>query len=73
MPHRSVKAEFSYSCFGSISQAGLKFESRYYEGGISSVYLWDQDVGFAGVVLLKKSVSSTFVLHLCSNGLISCS
>lgn len=27
---------------------------RYYEGGVSSVYLWDVDDGFAGVVLLKK-------------------
>lgn len=28
---------------------------RYYEGGVSSVYFWDLDDGFAGVVLLKKS------------------
>jgi len=29
----------------------------YFEGGVSSVYLWDleHDGGFAGVVLLKKS------------------
>jgi capping protein beta len=27
---------------------------RYFEGGISSVYLWDMDDGFAGCVLLKK-------------------
>ena len=31
------------------------FSSRYYEGGVSSVYFWDLDEGFAGVVLLKKS------------------
>lgn len=32
---------------------------RYYEGGISSVYLWDLDEegSFAGVVLLQKSAS----------------
>ena len=30
-------------------------KTRYYEGGISSVYFWDLDDGFAGVVLLKKS------------------
>jgi hypothetical protein len=31
---------------------------RYYEGGVSSVYLWDtEDGGFAGVVLIKKSES----------------
>jgi len=29
----------------------------YFEGGISSVYLWDMDDGFAGCVLLKKAVS----------------
>lgn len=28
---------------------------RYYEGGISSVYLWDMDLGFAGVILIKKA------------------
>ncbi|KAG6867910.1 hypothetical protein C0993_009608 [Termitomyces sp. T159_Od127] len=33
---------------------------RYYEGGVSSVYLWDLDDGsFAGVVLLKKGMTPT--------------
>lgn len=32
------------------------YRTMYYEGGIGSVYLWDLDEGFAGVVLLKKSV-----------------
>jgi hypothetical protein len=31
---------------------------RYFEGGSSSVYLWDlEEGGFAGVVLLKKGES----------------
>lgn len=30
------------------------YRGLYYEGGIGSVYLWDLDDGFAGVVLLKK-------------------
>ncbi|RFU36066.1 hypothetical protein B7463_g278, partial [Scytalidium lignicola] len=30
------------------------YRELYYEGGVSSVYLWDLDDGFAGVVLLKK-------------------
>lgn len=31
---------------------------RYFEGGASSVYMWDLDQdGFAGVVLLKKCLS----------------
>jgi hypothetical protein len=33
---------------------------RYYEGGVSSVYMWDLDDGIAGVVLFKKSI---FLLH----------
>lgn len=28
---------------------------RYFESGICSVYLWDLDHGFAGVVLIKKA------------------
>jgi hypothetical protein len=31
-------------------------KARYFEGGISSVYLWDMDDGFAGCVLLKKGM-----------------
>jgi len=30
------------------------YREMYYEGGISSVYLWDLDHGFAGAVLIKK-------------------
>ncbi|KIJ66948.1 hypothetical protein HYDPIDRAFT_150071 [Hydnomerulius pinastri MD-312] len=34
------------------------YREMYYEGGVSSVYLWDlDDGGFAGVVLLKKVMS----------------
>ncbi len=33
------------------------YRDLYYEGGVSSVYLWDLDDGFAGVVLIKKSMS----------------
>jgi capping protein beta len=37
--------------------------TRYYEGGVSSVYLWDlEDGGFAGVVLLKKSTRSSHLI-----------
>jgi len=31
-------------------------DDRYYEGGVSSVYMWDLDDGIAGVVLFKKSM-----------------
>jgi capping protein beta len=30
------------------------YRDLYYEGGVSSVYFWNLDDGFAGVVLLKK-------------------
>ncbi|KAI9656024.1 MAG: F-actin-capping protein subunit beta [Bathelium mastoideum] len=35
------------------------YRELYFEGGISSVYFWNLDDGFAGVVLLKKSVNPT--------------
>ena len=31
------------------------YNYRYFEGGVCSVYLWDLDHGFAGVVLIKKA------------------
>lgn len=36
------------------------YRDLYYEGGVSSVYLWDQEdgEGFAGVVLFKKSTEN---------------
>lgn len=34
------------------------YRELYYEGGVSSVYLWNLDDGFAGVVLVKKGASS---------------
>lgn len=40
-----------------INQAFDQYREMYYEGGISSVYLWDQDMpnqGFAGVILIKN-------------------
>ncbi|KAJ5086118.1 hypothetical protein N7532_010889 [Penicillium argentinense] len=33
------------------------YRELYYEGGVGSVYFWDLDDGFAGVVLLKKGVT----------------
>lgn len=36
------------------------YREMYYEGGVSSVFLWDlDDGGFAGVVLLKKVLNAT--------------
>ncbi|PHH69830.1 hypothetical protein CDD82_7494 [Ophiocordyceps australis] len=34
------------------------YRELYYEGGVSSVYFWNLDDGFAGVVLLKKCGAS---------------
>jgi capping protein (actin filament) muscle Z-line, beta len=34
-----------------------RVNGRYYEGGVSSVYMWDLDDGIAGVVLFKKSMA----------------
>jgi len=35
------------------------YRELYYEGGVSSVYFWNLDDGFAGVVLLKKVATSS--------------
>lgn len=37
------------------NQAFDTYREMYFESGICSVYLWDLDHGFAGVVLIKKS------------------
>ncbi|KAB0365020.1 hypothetical protein FD754_009176 [Muntiacus muntjak] len=37
------------------SDADSSQDSSYFEGGVSSVYLWDLDHGFAGVILIKKA------------------
>ena len=36
------------------NQAFDAYRELYFEGGLSSVYLWDLDDGFAGVILFKK-------------------
>lgn len=36
------------------------YRELYYEGGVGSVYFWDLDDGFAGVVLLKKGLFTSF-------------
>jgi len=35
------------------------YRDLYYEGGVSSVYAWDLDDGFATVILIKKTQDST--------------
>ena len=32
-----------------------QYRELYFEGGVSSVYLWDLEHGFAGVILIKKA------------------
>lgn len=39
----------------SANAAFDQYREMYFEGGVSSVYLWDLDHGFAGVVLIKKA------------------
>ena len=49
-----MQGRFTFAA-ASISLSTNSMVNRYYEGGVSSVYFWDLDDGFAGVVLLKKS------------------
>jgi len=37
-----------------VNAAFESYRDMYFEGGVSSVYFWDIDNGFAGVVLIKK-------------------
>ncbi|VDM66958.1 unnamed protein product, partial [Strongylus vulgaris] len=49
-------------------EANAAFESyrdMYFEGGISSVYFWDLDHGFAGVVLIKKTGDGSKAIQGC--------
>jgi hypothetical protein len=45
------------------------YRELYFEGGTSSVYLWDLENGFAGCFLIKKSEflsSRHFLTHISS-------
>ncbi|GIY77857.1 f-actin-capping protein subunit beta [Caerostris darwini] len=37
------------------NEAFDQYREMYFEGGVSSVYLWDLEHGFAGVILIKKA------------------
>ena len=54
-----IKANDAFDSYRDLYIAFLKSAAhyRYYEGGVSSVYMWDLDDGIAGVVLFKKSIS----------------
>lgn len=56
------------------------YRELYYEGGVGSVYFWDLDDGFAGVILLKKGmfgllwvwemgIADVFVVSRCNSRL----
>lgn len=42
-----------------------QYREMYFEGGVSSVYLWDLDHGFAGVILIKKSGEGSLKINGC--------
>lgn len=43
------------------------YRELYFEGGTSSVYLWDLENGFAGCFLVKKSKFSCGIFPMCSD------
>lgn len=43
------------------------YRELYYEGGVGSVYFWDLDDGFAGVVLLKKGEIISYIFGSSTN------
>lgn len=42
-----------------------QYREMYFEGGVSSVYLWDLKQGFAGVILIKKAGDGSKVIKGC--------
>jgi len=51
-----------------LNDAFDEYRNQYFEGGVSSVYLWDMDDGFAGVILIKKSSKSETTTPAAQNG-----
>ena len=47
------------------NQAFDTYRELYYEGGVSSVYLWDLQEGFAGVILIKKGACVCVCVSVC--------
>ncbi|KAJ2501881.1 F-actin-capping protein subunit beta [Coemansia sp. RSA 1972] len=54
LPDGNVPSERLRKLEASANDAFSTYKDLYYEGGVSSVYLWDMDESFAGVVLIKK-------------------
>ena len=60
----------------SLNSAFVTYKEMYFEGGVSSVYLWDleeqqgRELAFAGVVLLKKSESRSPLFYAQTRRLI---
>ncbi|XP_069932019.1 F-actin-capping protein subunit beta-like [Oryctolagus cuniculus] len=50
----STRSFLSAYCL-EANKAFHQYRDLYFEGGVSSVYLWDLDHGFAGVILIKKA------------------
>jgi hypothetical protein len=41
----------------------MSYTRSYFESGISSVYMWDLEEGFAAAVLIKKGWSSLVIVR----------
>ncbi|KAI9894953.1 MAG: F-actin-capping protein subunit beta [Vezdaea aestivalis] len=59
LPDGTVPSERIRNVEIKANEAFDVYRELYYEGGISSVYLWNLDDGFAGVVLMKKAAPQT--------------
>lgn len=46
-----------------------QYRDMYFEGGLSSVYLWDLDHGFAGAILIKKAGDGSKKIQGCWDGI----
>ncbi|VDP10336.1 unnamed protein product [Soboliphyme baturini] len=48
-----------------LNAAFEHYRDMYFEGGVSSAYLWQLEHGFAGVILLKKVGSGSSIIKGC--------
>ncbi|KAI3633228.1 hypothetical protein MIR68_008766 [Amoeboaphelidium protococcarum] len=55
LPDGAVPSDSLRKMEVAANEAFDTYRDLYFEGGVSSVYMWDLDDGFAAVVLIKKS------------------
>jgi len=59
LPDGNLPSDETREIEGKMNRAINIYRDLYFEGGVSSCYLWDNDNGFAGCCLIKKTQDQT--------------